>query len=166
MHFLCVGNHGCICTHAFAHSHTSAFTELRKGRWWPPLSLFSVTLRQGLSVNQALVFSARREASKPQECVPQSCGYSILWQHLTCYTHAEFWILGLTISKQMSLSTEPSFQSLQLAILMTWKMLLILKFLFNCSWHPLSSCPACPFCLRATCYTLSCSYFWKSPILT
>lgn len=166
MHFLCVGNHGCICTHAFVHSHTSAFTELRKGRWWPPLSLFSLTLRQGLSVNQALVFSARREASKPQQCVPQSCGYSILWQHLTCYTHAEFWILGLTISKQMSLSTEPSFQSLQLTILMTWKMLLILKFLFNCSWHPLSSCPACPFCLRATCYTLSCSYFWKSPILT
>lgn len=125
-------------------SHTSALTELRKGRWWPPPSLFSFTLRQGLSMNRALVFSARLEASEPQQCIPQSCGYSILWQHLTCYIHAEFWILGLTISKQMSLSTEPSFQSLKMTILMTWKMLLILKFLFNYSWPP-KFLPSLPF---------------------
>lgn len=147
--------------------HTPLHWQSSEGRWWPPLSLFSFTLKQGLSMNRALVFSARLEASEPQQCIPQSCGCSILWQHLTCYIHAEFWILELTISKQMSLSTEPSFQSLKLTILMTWKMLLILKFLFNYSCSPpLSSCPACPFCLWATCYTLSCSYFWKSPILT
>lgn len=107
---------------------------------------------------EALVLSAKLEASKPQKCML----WSILQRHLACYMGPEIWILVLTVSKQMPLSTEPSFQSLKLTISMTWKTSLIVKFLFHYSWSPLSSCPACPFCLHATCYMLLfSSLFWR-----